>query len=55
VTGPILITKIKFGGEDGESNVGGQVYTGVSVAVGFTSMTNATMVNTFATNLRRAA
>ncbi|MFN7590042.1 MAG: hypothetical protein ACK501_00380 [Planctomycetota bacterium] len=51
VTGPIFITKIKFRGEDGEINLGGQVYTGVNVAVGSTSVTNATMTNTFANNL----
>ncbi len=50
VTGPILITNIRFRGEDGEPNLGGQVYTGVVVQLGSTSLTNVTMTSTFATN-----
>src|SRR5688572_25905212 len=48
--GPILITKLRFRGEDGEQNNGGQVYTGVSVQIGSTSLTNVNMSATFATN-----
>ena len=38
VTGPITLTKIKFRGEDAEANLGGQVYSGVTVQVGSTSL-----------------
>jgi hypothetical protein len=50
VLGPILITNIKFRGEDGESNLGGQDYSGpgaLIVQLGQTSLTSATMVTTF--------
>lgn len=47
VAGPILITNIKFRGEDGESNLGGQVYSGLVVQLGQTTLTSATMVTTF--------
>jgi len=50
VTAPILITHLRFRGEDGEPNLGGQVYTGVVVQLGSTSLTNANMSTTFATN-----
>src|SRR5262245_25083433 len=36
VTGPVVITKIKFRGEDGEKNLGGQSYAGVLVELGST-------------------
>ncbi|MEO6597154.1 MAG: hypothetical protein ABIP94_20615, partial [Planctomycetota bacterium] len=51
VTGPITITKLRFRGEDGEKNSGGQVYAGVTVELGSTSL-NATTMNTttFVTN-----
>jgi hypothetical protein len=48
--GGVLITHVKFRGEDGESNSGGQTYSGVTVEVGATSLTSATMSTTFATN-----
>ena len=51
VSGPIVITKIKFRGEDGEINLGGQVYSNVTVAVGSTTLNTATLSTTFATNL----
>lgn len=50
VTGPITINKIKFRGEDGETNLGGQVFTGVQVEVGATALTAAALSTTFATN-----
>ncbi len=55
VTGPILITHLRFRGEDGERNLGGQVYTGVTVRLASTSLTSATMSTTFATNLAPVA
>jgi hypothetical protein len=45
--GGVLITHIKFRGEDGETNSGGQVYSGLVVQLGATSLTSATMVATF--------
>jgi hypothetical protein len=54
VNGPALISKIAFRGEDGEPNLGGQVYSNVQVAIGSTSLTAATLTNTFATNLAAA-
>ena len=51
VSGPIVITKIKFRGEDGEINLGGQVYNGVTIAVGSTTLTTSTLTTTFANNL----
>lgn len=50
VLGPVVITKIKFRGEDGEINLGGQVYTNVTVEVGTTSLTAAALSATFAAN-----
>jgi hypothetical protein len=50
VTGPVTLTKIKFRVEDGETNLGGQVYNGVTVEVGSTSVAAAAMSTTFATN-----
>lgn len=51
VTGPITINRLKFRGEDGEPNLGGQVYSGVVVDLGSTSLTTATYnTTTFATN-----
>jgi hypothetical protein len=51
VTGPITLTKIKFRGEDAEANLGGQVYSGVTVQVGSTSLAAGGLSTTFATNL----
>lgn len=48
--GGVLITRVQFRGEDGECNAGGQTYSGVTIEVGSTSLTNATMSTTFATN-----
>jgi hypothetical protein len=48
--GPIVITKLRFRGEDGEANLGGQVYTGVTVELGSTSVNAAAMSTTFASN-----
>ena len=50
VTGPILITHLKFRGEDCEPNVGGQSWAGVTVELGSTTLDNTTMTTTFATN-----
>ncbi len=51
VLGPVVITRIKFRHEDAEINLGGQVYTGVTVELGSTSLGIATMdPTTFATN-----
>ncbi len=50
VTGPITITHIRFRGEDAEVNLGGQVYSGVTVTAGSTSLNTTTMSTTFATN-----
>ena len=50
VTGPITITKIRFRGEDGEANLGGQVYPGVQVELGATALTAAALSTTYATN-----
>lgn len=54
VSGPILLSKIRFRGEDGEPNLGGQVYTGAVISLGSTSLNATTMTNTFATNLLAA-
>ncbi|HEU4419303.1 MAG TPA: hypothetical protein VFT55_10210 [Planctomycetota bacterium] len=50
VTGQVLITKIKFRGEDGEKNLGGQSYAGVLVELGSTNLAAAALTDTFATN-----
>ncbi|HZN39683.1 MAG TPA: DVUA0089 family protein [Planctomycetota bacterium] len=50
VAGPIVINRLMFRGEDGEPNVGGKFWTGVTVEIGSTSITPATMSATFATN-----
>ncbi|MCU0862380.1 MAG: hypothetical protein MUC36_01190 [Planctomycetes bacterium] len=50
ITGPIVITKLKFRGEDGEQNSGGHSWTGVTVELGSTSLDNTNMSTTFATN-----
>ncbi len=50
VSGPILVTKLKFRHEDGEPNLGGHAWSGVTVEVGSTSLTNANLSATFATN-----
>jgi hypothetical protein len=51
ITGPVTITKLRFRGEDAEINLGGQVYTGVTVELGSTSLSSTTMnTTTFASN-----
>ncbi|MFY9344821.1 MAG: hypothetical protein WAT39_20175 [Planctomycetota bacterium] len=55
VTGGTWIDKLLFRGEDGEGNGGGQSWAGVTVQVGRTSMTPATMGTDFAANLAAAA
>lgn len=50
VFGPITINALKFRGEDGEPNVGGQSWAGVTVELGSTSLDNTNMSTTFATN-----
>ncbi|MBX3463512.1 MAG: hypothetical protein KF830_10090 [Planctomycetes bacterium] len=50
MTGPVFLTRLRFRGEDGEPNLGGQVYTGVTVQLGSTTLTSGTLSATFATN-----
>jgi hypothetical protein len=50
ITGPVTIRRLRFRGEDGEPNLGGQVYAGVVVELGATTLTNATLGSTFAVN-----
>lgn len=50
VTGSVLLTHLRFRGEDGEPNLGGQSYTGVTVQLGSTSLDNTNLSATFATN-----
>lgn len=54
MTGVEVFHKLKFRGEDGEPNVGGQSWAGVTVELGSTSLDNTTMSNVFDTN-RQAA
>ncbi len=51
VSGPILLQHLRFRGEDGEVNTGGQVYSNVTVNVCKTATAAAGMSTTFATNL----
>lgn len=48
--GGVLITHVKFRGEDGETNSGGQIYSGLTVEIGSTSLTAAGLSATFANN-----
>lgn len=50
VTGPIVVRRLKFRGEDGEPNRGGQSWVGAVVQVGSTSLSAAGLSNSFATN-----
>jgi hypothetical protein len=50
VLGPVLITKIKFRGEDGEINLGGQVFNNVTVELGTTNLAASQLSATFAAN-----
>lgn len=50
VAGPVTISRLRFRGEDGEPNLGGQVYSGVTIELGTTTLTGATLSTTFATN-----
>jgi len=50
VTGPVVITKIKFRGEDGEKNLGGQSYAGVLVELGSTNLPASALSTTYAAN-----
>ncbi|HZN38146.1 MAG TPA: DVUA0089 family protein [Planctomycetota bacterium] len=50
VAGPIPITKLMFRGEDGEPNAGGQMWPGVIVQLGSTSIPAAGMFAAFAMN-----
>jgi hypothetical protein len=50
VTGPVLLTHLRFRPRDGESNLGGQVYTGVTVEVGNCASDYASLGTTFAAN-----
>jgi len=45
--GGVVITHVRFRGEDGETNLGGQVYNNVVVQLGSTSLNATTMSNTF--------
>lgn len=53
VTGPIAIRRLRFRGEDTEPNLGGQVWTNVSVTLSDTpaAINTATMSTTFASNI----
>jgi hypothetical protein len=51
VVGPVQLRKLRFRGEDGEINLGGQVYTNVAVRVGSTSLAASALSSTFATNV----
>jgi hypothetical protein len=52
VTGPIVITGLRFRGEDAEHNLGGQTFSGVTVSLYKTTLDTATMSPTsFAINL----
>ncbi len=50
VIGPVLITKIKFRGEDGEINNGGQVFNNATIEIGSTSIPPSALSATFADN-----
>ncbi len=50
VSGPIVITRIRFRGEDSESNFGGQIFSGVTIQLGSTALTATGMSTTFASN-----
>lgn len=50
VTGPIVITRLRFRPEDGQRDLGGQVYTGVTVEVGNCAVDHAALSATFAAN-----
>lgn len=45
--GGVLVTRLRFRGEDGEANLGGQTYSGVVVQLGKTALTGATTTATF--------
>jgi hypothetical protein len=55
ITGPVLITHLRFRGEDGEPNLGGQLYNGVVVRLGSTALAAGGLTTTFATNLGTAS
>lgn len=42
ISGAVGITRLRFRGEDGEPNLGGQVYSGVTVQIGSTTLTSLT-------------
>lgn len=50
VVGPITINKLRFRGEDTETNAGGQTYANVNVQLGTTSLTSANLNNNWAVN-----
>jgi hypothetical protein len=50
VTGPITINTLRFRGQDGVKNLGGNVYTGVIAQLGTAAVDYLTMSTTFATN-----
>lgn len=50
VIGPITIEKLRFRGEDTESNRGLQVYANPTVRIGSTSLTTSTLSGTYASN-----
>ncbi|MFO1076107.1 MAG: hypothetical protein U1E73_00110 [Planctomycetota bacterium] len=54
VTGPITITRLRFRAEDGQSNLGGQVYSNVQIQLGTTSVTGPLMSTTLANNAAAA-
>ncbi|HEX6813045.1 MAG TPA: hypothetical protein VF384_15580 [Planctomycetota bacterium] len=50
VTGPITINRLRFRAEDGQRDLGGHVFTNITVEVGNCAVDHAAMSTTFATN-----
>jgi len=50
IAGPITVKRLQFRGEDGEANLGGQVFANVVVQLGSTSLTAASLSTSFAGN-----
>lgn len=55
ISGPVLLTRLRFRGEDGEQNLGGQVYSSVEITLGSTTLTAATMTSSFDVNASDAS
>jgi hypothetical protein len=50
VTGPILVTRLRFRARDGQPDLGGNQFSGVSIQIGECAVDHAAMTTTFATN-----